>query len=252
MHSSSSKRRGFLAALVFIAVAVPLAVSAQERAIHVGGVVGPNFNQLNGPTDPEGDVTVLGGTAFTGSGVTGGATGAMELVDVPFGALFVEANLLLSHHRGTGFAESRTTGQRQELTLSTNILRLPAFARYDILDNPISIRFGLGPELLLGLGARHSTRGVGIDPPSQENFDARATTHFALSTKLGLTYQMSGLRIPLDLRFTWDPMVPKSTRDRLVGYQSYDEPGAYQVAYNYQLLVGLGVEFDLGSQPATE
>lgn len=232
-----------LALSLSIGAATPAA--AQERNIQVGGLVGPNFSQLNGPTDPEGEVTVLGGTAFTGTGVTGGVTSSLRMARVPAGALFAELDLLLSYQSGTGFAESRTTGDRQELTLSTTMLRAPLMARYDIVDDPLSIRFGLGMELLAGLGARHSTRGVGVDAPSPEDFATKSTTHIGLATRVGVSYAVAGLRIPLDLRFTWDPMVPAASQDRFQGYQSFDEPGEYQVAFNLQFMAVLGVEFDL-------
>lgn len=236
--------------VVFLLLLVVLPTTAQARNIQLGGVVGPNFSQLNGPDDPRGEVTVLAGTAFTGAGVSTGLTAAMKLFDVPHGALFAELDALYSYQRGTGFAESRTTEARRELTLISNMLRVPILARYDIVDDPLSIRFGLGLELLQGLSTNHSTLVTGTDPPAtREAFDTTTTTHVGLATKIGLTYELAGLRIPIDLRFTWDPMVAASTRDRFVGYEGFDAPGQYRVAWNHQLLVVFGVEFDLTGKP---
>jgi hypothetical protein len=243
---SPTARKQIIPGVLFAAVLVVAGpATAQERAIQVGGVIGPNFSQLNGPDDPEGEVTVLAGTAFTGAGVTGGATGAIELFDLPGGVLFGEVDLLYSHHSGTGFAESRTTGDRRELTLKADVLRIPFLPRYDLAFGALSLRAKLGPELLIGFSSGHVTREYGVEPPPQETFETRATTHLGFTGTLGAAYELSSIRIPLDLRFTWDPMVPKSTQDRFSGYESFSAPGEYRVAYNYQFMAVAGVEFDL-------
>ena len=204
--------------------------------------MGATFQQMSQPADPMGEPTVLFGTAFTGFGFVAGGSFHRDLARLSLGPIFVHADLLFAHQRARGFAENRTTSARRTLTIHATGLRLPALAGFAIAGNSSELSVALGPELLLGLaaGSKLTDEGtpLGSTPPP---LDVRPTTALGIAGHLGISFDVGGVVLPIDARLTWNPFVPKSTRDRFDGYVDADNTGKYGVGFNWQALVMVGV-----------
>jgi len=223
-------------------VARPAAADTGQSSpgLQVGGKFGLNFSELSQPTDPAGYPTVLYGTAFTGVGFLGGVSAAYPFLEVgPGFRLTAESDALFSYHRGHGFAESRTTDARRDLVISTLMLRVPLLFGATLSQGRGGFHAGLGPELMAGLSsnARATQQGISGDPGSLSTTPA---THVGVTLDLGVAYHMKKWTIPVDVRFTYDPFVKKTTRDRFDGYSTVDAPGDYRVAFDWQFFLVTG------------
>lgn len=216
-----------------------------DRGFSLGGRIVGSFVQLSQPTDPEGEPTVLFGTAFTGYELEGGLALQKELTRVAHGPLLLDVDLLLSHARGTGYAESRTSDARREVTISATGVHVPAFINYGIEGTSTLLAVGVGPELMFGFASGSSTTQTGVEGTPQA-LETRPVIHVGLAAKLGMTFEVAGGYLPIELRFMWDPFVPSSTRERFDAYQSFDDTGRYGVAFDWHLGVGVGYLFEPG------
>jgi len=230
--------------LVVLALLSASDAFAQQKML-VGGKFGGNWNQLSQPADPAGEPTVLFGTAFTGYGFQVGATVYRELKRLAIGPIFVDADVLVAHQRGRGFAESRTSELRRDLVIYTTGLRIPTLVGIGIAGKASTIRVAAGPELLLGIAAGSYTKQT-AGAASAGALTVRPVTHVGVTGQLGMTIESGSAKIPIDLRMTWDPFVPKSTRDRFSGYVDMNNTGEYQVAFNWQAFVMVGWLTGLG------
>lgn len=233
-----------LAAAALLAIVLP--TTSAEAQLRIGGRVGGNFNQLSQPNDPAGEPTVLFGSAFTGAGFIAGATSYYDITQVGPGPIFLNVDLLLSHNRGTAFAESRTSDARRELTIHTTGLRLPVLGGIGFEGSSTTFEMALGPEVLLGLMSGSKVTQSGIRGGDPGTLETRATSGVALTAKLGMLFEMGAGALPLDIRFSWNPFVPGSTRERFDGYVDMDNPGRYGVAFDLQAMVTMGYVFDIG------
>lgn len=218
--------------------------TAESGSFEVGARFGGGLTQLSQPTDPAGEPTVLFGTAFTGPSFMIGGFASRTLTTTGLGQIFANADLLLAHSRGTGWAESRTTAARREATIHDTSLRVPVLLGLSIPGDSASFSLAVGPELLLGIASGSSVKQEGLEG-LPEPLPTKPATHLGIAADLGLTLKTAKFDLPVDARFTWDPMVKKSTRDRFDGYVSVQEPGKYTVAWSFQMLVLLGFSIDL-------
>jgi hypothetical protein len=220
--------------------------SAQERGLSLTARVGGSYNAINRPVDPVGEPTLLYGTAFTGGGFALGA-GVDYLLSEALGEISLGAELFYSRSTGTGYAETVDRARRQELTLGAHQLRVPISLRIATKrDEPegFTLRFGLGPELLLGLASDASLTSTGVSNPPAAPATV-PTTHVALNAQLGAAWYTPTYAIPFEVRLSLNPMAQDSTRTRFDNYQGPANPGSFQVAFDWQLLFLVGFEYQI-------
>jgi len=218
--------------------------SFSER-LRVGARVGGSYNHLSRPNDPAGEPTLLYGSVFSGPGLALGAQASLLATSSPYLDILLELGLLYSFSQGTGFAESLDGSQRQTIRLRSHGMRVPLLLRIASRGEG-SVRLSLlaGPEVLFGLASSATVTNEGITDEPAPLFTT-PVTHIGLSAGLGVNVNLGKIRVPLDVRLTWDPMVADSTRERLEGYEDFENPGSYQVGFDTQLLFLLGVEYAL-------
>lgn len=214
---------------------------AQEKApITVGARIGGNYNYLTRPTDPKGEPTLLYGSAYAGFGFAAGLELNYPVTD-SFMATF---GLIYGRHNGTGYAKNEARQQEQSLTLSAHTIHLPILLTWVKSLGALKLMAGIGPELLFTVASASTTTYTNIDasPQSLETFNP---LHVGVTTSVGLSAMVSNIELPLIFRFTWDPMMPGSTRERLINYKNLNDLGQYQVAFDWQFSLLFGANFSL-------
>ena len=214
---------------------------------HLGPSLGVGYNRLFRPTDPAGSTTLLRGSAFAGGAFQVGARAGYALWKRDVGAtLWLDFGAHYGWMRGEGYVENPERTKRQTVKITGHTLRLPLMLRLDH-DLSVGSRYaffvGLGAELLLGLASSAQVlfEQIAADP---EPLYTTPVTHIGLLATLGGTVRLrDGLYLPIGLRLTYDPQVKGSTVERFEGYQSIDEPGSYQVAFNLHLHLVTGLEW---------
>lgn len=224
-------------ALVLAALAPSRAYAQEQRA---GLRVGANYNYLTGPSDPAGDPTLLYGSAFAGVGFIAGAYYEHGLTPL----LSIELGLTYARHAGTGYAEDKKNNQKQSLSLSAHTLHVPLLVRLRQPVGGVTLLAGLGPELLWTLASSSTITYEGIDAQPTPLATADPL-HVGLSAALGVAIPFGKGSLPIELRTIWDPMVPGSTRERFDNYKDLNNPGNYQVAFNWQFILSVGAELEL-------
>lgn len=229
-------------------VATLTAVSVTAEPLLLGGKLGLNYSELLAPTDPQGEPTVLFGTAFSGFGFQVGGSARYEVAQLAFSDLIASADLMFAYQRGRGFAESRVTDARRTVAFHSLGLQLPVLVGLSFSgegERPSKFDIAVGPSLLAGLSAGSSTKSTG-DTEEAPALPVRPVTHVGLTAHAGVVLDIGDAWLPVDVRLTWNPMVAKSTRDRFDNFVSLDEPGRYAAAFSWSLSVSVGYLIDLG------
>ena len=237
---------GLLALLILI---VPTSTPAQQRGegaapLALGLRVGGVYSMLDRPSDPAGAPTVLHGSGFVGWSFVAGLSAELpRLVDLGPLRVSAEVDVLYSHHDAQGFAVTADGSERRRITLTTQFLRLPVLAW---LSLPVgaSVGLGLGPELLVGLGSDADLHEEGVPEPSPP-LATTPVTHLGLAIALRADFLRGKVRVPVELRLVFDPFVGATSRERLRGYRSLEDPGLFELAFDRQLLVMLGFGYTL-------
>jgi hypothetical protein len=231
------------ALLLGLATCVPTTANADVSStskLAVGLKVGGNWSLLTKPSDPRGEPTLLTGSAFDGMGLVGGATLHYPLTELEGAVLEFEGGLMFSRHSTGGFEQNADTGERRDITLEATMLRVPLMVHLRSGANDTGFRVGLGLEPMFGLQS-----GAVVDPGPYK-LETTPTVHLGTSVALGFDWQANDTySIPLEFRATWDPFVASSTKERFENFSSADDPGDYQVAYDWQLLFMTGVRYEL-------
>ncbi|MEZ4461847.1 MAG: hypothetical protein R3E66_19425 [bacterium] len=230
---------GLIAALIVCTSSTAMAANAIDMRLGIRGA--GNYSILMAPDDAAGDPTLLSGAGFKGFGGGGGIASMYYLTSLAGGQLYLALDLLFVAHSGTGKAEAPATDQRRTVTLTSKILHAPLHIGLLTQSGTTGFRFSLGPELLLGLGSGASVEQQNISEPPQPLFTT-PVTHVGLSANVGMDFGFDGWIVPIDFRFVVDPSVPASTSDRFDNYESNADPGNYQVGYNYQIFLTVGVD----------
>jgi hypothetical protein len=218
-----------------------------ERKLAVAARVGGMYNALSKPTDPKGEPTLLYGTAFTGGGFVVGAGLVYGLGSGSAGDLSLTFDALYATMSGMGYAQTADNTKRQELTLGLHMLRLPLMLRLSSTpdgDESLVLNLGLGAEVLFGLASSASLVSRGVDP-APPPLHTVPTTHVGVAAAFGASWRTPTWSIPVEVRLTWDPMVEGSTRSRFDSFQSAEQPGNYQVAFDWQVLFMAGLGYNL-------
>lgn len=217
------------------------AAAADSVDVRLGIRGAGNYNILLAPADPAGEPTLLSGAGFKGWGGGVGAAGMIMLTQTGVGHLYAALDLLFIAHTATGRAEAPATGQVREVTLDTRILHAPLHLGLMSRGKSTNYRFSAGPELMLGLGSGATVTQENIAEAPQPLYTT-PVTHVGLSANLGVDLNYDAWIVPFDLRVVVDPGVPASTRERFDNYASNTSPGNYQVAFDYQVFVTVGLD----------
>jgi hypothetical protein len=199
---------------------------------------------LDQPTDPPGAPTVMHGSGFTGFGVGGGLTAHLTYLELGSVRLGAELDVLLTHHSATGFERYEPADQYREITLRTQMLRVPLLATARLVGERWEGRVALGPELLWGLDSTSAVYEENLGAVA-EPFPNTAVTHLGIDAVVGAAYRIGRVSIPLELRFVFDPFVGDSSRERLRGYESPENIGRFEVAFDRQILLMIGLTYTL-------
>ncbi len=211
---------------------------SEDASFLVGARAGIGYSRLTRPTDPAGEPTLLYGAPFAGVATIVGASGAWV-----FGRyLSAEAGLWYQFVRQTGFAQNRESGQRQLVELTAHTARVPLLLKGVWPRAGVRPHLSVGPELLLGFASDADVTYENIPEPTPE-LETSAVAHVGLTVGAGVSFPIrDDLVLPLEVRLTWDPMVPDATRERFDGYRSDEALGAYEVASEVQVLFLVGVD----------
>lgn len=233
------------ASLVLAAATLFIAPAAQASDLSVGAKLGGNWSLLSKPTDPQGEPTLLHGSAFTGAGLALGATGYYPLAEMDGAVFELEAGLLLSWHNGEGHEKHGDTGEERIITLTSTMLRTPVLVFLRDAAPTSGLRVGVGIEPMFGLksGASVEHRNSSVAP---QKLHTTPTNQVGMAFALGFDWRAAAdWSVPFELRATWAPGVPGSTKERFEGYESMEDPGEYGVAFNWQMMFMTGVRYDL-------
>lgn len=217
------------------------ASAAESIDVRLGVRAAGNYNVLAAPNDPEGEPTLLSGAGFKGFGGGGGIASIFFLSKISGADLYLALDLLFITQNATGNAEAPATNQRRTIELNSKILHVPLHVGLLSSSESTGYRFSLGPELIMGLGSSASVEQENISEPPQPLFTT-PVTHVGLSANVGLDFNFDRWILPIDFRFVIDPGVPESTVDRFDNYESNTSPGNYQVGYNYQMFLTVGLD----------
>lgn len=234
-----------LATVAILAASAPAeAADDGSSDLAIAAKLGANWSTMNPPNDPRGEPTLLSGSAFDGFGFTGGIAGFYQLAELQGASFELEAGLLYSYHSGSGFEEI-PGGEKRTLTLSTQMVQVPIMVHLKSGNNAGGFRVGVGLVPMLGLQSA-ATVELENSTRTPEPLETQPAIHLGLSAALGYDFAIDPTySVPLEVRVAWDPAVGESTRDRFPDYASMSDPGAYQVAYNWQLLFMTGLRYEL-------
>lgn len=235
----------FLAPALALLLLACLGLPKQAHALdaRLGARLGPQFSRLNAPQDPQGEPTLMWGTAFSGAGLTLGLSAEATLWQRGRLAVGLDTGLLYSLGRGTGFAEHRTTLEKRTLTITGHSLRVPLLATLTNEGPTVDVRVMAGPEIVVGLASGTKLVEENINKVPQPIYTT-STTHVGLSMGLGTVWHVRQMHLPVDVRFVWDPFVANTTVERFEGYLNAYDPGRYRVAFNWQWYLTTGVLWD--------
>lgn len=239
-------RKGLLyMSLIAGAFAMALSHPGQAEALEfeVGARAGGAWNLLMQPEDREGRPTLLHGSAFTGYGFVFGPTASMTFAQFAGARFSLGADLLYGYHQGSGF-EAHPGGQRVDVTLVTHVLRLPVMVQMTHEGASLSPSVGLGVEPVFGLVSGATVVNTNIDRPA-EPLETTPKSAMAGLIALGMSWDQGKVIVPVDLRFSWNPFVGSTTVERFDGYSSPTERGAYEVAFDWQIMATAGVRWGL-------
>lgn len=232
--------RTFVTTCLLLMLTVP-AVAADSVDVRLGVRGAGNYNILQAPGDAAGEPTLLSGAGFKGFGGGAGLAGMVFLTQTSFGHLYTALDLLFVAQNATGKAEAPATDQRREVTLDTRILHAPLHLGVMSKGRSTSYRVSVGPELMLGLGSGATVTQENIADAPQPLYTT-PVTHIGVSANVGVDLNYDDWIVPFDVRFVLDPSVPASTRERFDNYESNADPGNYQVAFDYQFFVTVGLD----------
>ena len=225
-----------LVATIAIGAAVLAGPATNARADGgVGLALGPIISVLERPDDAVGEPTFMNGTAFSGVGFSVGVNVELKIWEV----IHADLGVFLSFKHGEGWQRNET--QSRELILSTMDLRLPLLIKgvFELFEG-FRVAVGLGPEFVLGVGSSLEITETNVLPEEQLNIKPAKQNGIFLATMVSVDYALGPVRIPLTLRFAYNPAVGSTTPERFSGWQSPENPGAFRTEFNWDLQLHLG------------
>lgn len=226
-----------------LAAALVLSAEAAAQSMSAGARVAGAYSYLPQPVDPRGQPSLMSGTAFSGLGAGGGVWWSMVAAKSESLRLAVDVSLLYSRLRAEGYEQIGEA--RREALLTTDVLRLPALLVVSRRGDEGRGRVGVGLELLAGLASEASVTMENTEEDALPLY-TKPVTHVGLSGLLGWDLVLGdGWRVPLEMRVTFDPSVGSTTVGRFDGFKTSEEPGDYEAAFRWQILMTTGVSFEL-------
>lgn len=220
--------------------------TAAAMDLEAGARVGIDRSLLVQPNDPEGSDTLLYGSAFSGAGFTLGPTLLLGLMQFEGAQINLSVDLLYGFHRAHGYAE-HSSGWRQDVTLSTHVVRLPVMVQVASSEDRLSPTLSLGLEPIFGLMSGATVEHTNLNIPP-ESLETRPTSNLATAIAIGAVWKGPEFTVPVDLRFVWNPFVGSSTEERFDDYQDRDNRGAFQVAFNWQFMLTTAIRWGMESE----
>jgi hypothetical protein len=217
---------------------LPLLASTAVAQDGLGLKVGLNYSVLGQPADAPGDITFLDGSAMSGVGLTVGVTYVWR----HFRPVVVETGLVYSHATAIG---SQTHGDKQrEVEIAADTLRFPVWLKYAAEVGPVRGTLGVGPELVVGVTSAAEVREVNILERDAAVIETLSVTALHLTGVLGIEFSLGGVNPGLALHASVNPFTGQKTTDR---FQAVKEgvPSQLRAEFDYELLVLLGVSYDL-------
>ncbi len=202
---------------------------------------GVSYHLLDRPDDPAGGDTLLSGSAFTGPGFLVGASYTLwELLP----SLGLEVGLLYVHATATAF--ERQDAMAREVLVTADVVRVPWTVKGRVKALEV-LHFvgGLGFDLGLGLKTTSEVREQNIPSRDQLVLQTRSVTTLELAASAGVEVDVGQVRLPLEVRFAWNPTAGATTPDRFDNYVSAANRGQYKVEFDYTTLFLLGVTYAL-------
>lgn len=231
-----------MALVAVVALGVVWPTDARAGDLEVGVMAGGAWSMLSQPADPVGDYTFLWGSAFSGFGTVAGPTAMWNVGELKGGSVGLGVDVLHGYQRAQGFADHGDAG-RIDVTLTTNVIRVPVLARFRAVGDRWGPTFGLGVEPVIGLASNAHYETTDIDEPIQQVETTPMTTVAAVAAA-GLEFRRGDDRIiPVEARLGYNPFVASSTRGRFENFQSADDPGTYRVGFDWQLTVVGGIRW---------
>ncbi|GEM_PF-3012890 len=212
----------------------------KSRKLSIGLLFGVSYNQINTPKDPAGEPTLLFGSAYKGSGFTGGLSLNYDVFELGPGALSARIDLLGAINNASGFAKNVTQNYERTLEFSETSIRIPLLLGYT-LKLERSRLFLLGGVDIVAASIKTSSTLSQDNGTPPEPIGTSGPNPVSLLGVFGYGFGTQNWIIPIDLRINYNPFTKKSTKARFGNYISATSPGAYQVAFDWQIFVTLGI-----------
>lgn len=224
-----------------LATSAPSMASADEAFssdVHLGPVIGLGSTHMETPNDQPGSLTYLYGTSFSGLGLMVGVSSTFRVLP----AFMVGVDLSYSRSAMDGFAEAGDT--RIETEIRAHDLRLSVPALVNLEFGKVAIRFGVGPELAIGVGSAVSETWVNTAPPDTA-LESTTSVWLLLIAQAGLAIDLGSFEIDAHARFGWNPMYPDTTAERFEGFAGQERPGKFIVGSDWYVMVPVAIRFGL-------
>ena len=234
-------KHGAAAAVALIIMCMTSAAAAQDASFGVR--LAGAYSSLPQPSDPEGEPTLMSGTAFTGFGYAFGAWAGVTVAELDQAQVAIDISGYYGQLRGLGYEQRGDA--RREASIKTRLVRVPILAVYENSAVGSTARIGAGVEPMIGIwsGAQVTVENTSENP---EPLYTTPVTHLGLTGMVAYDAEVAdGVNVPIELRLTYDPMVGKSTVDRFQNFESTSNPGDYEAAFRWQLMLATGISFDI-------
>ncbi len=228
--------------LVFIGVMLVSSISWGQDKLRLGARFGGNWSQMSAPSDPAGEPTLNSGAAYSGIGFQGGISTLLPIAKIDAGAWLVGIDILFARHYSSAEVSDNATGAKRVTDLQTTVFRVPLHAGFGFGRGAFGGRVTLGPELLMGVGSGSTISQENVEMTPDPLFTT-PVTHVGLTAVFAADWAVGRFILPMEFRFTYDPMVPSTTVERFDGFENADNPGNFQVAHDVQFLFMLGVDY---------
>ncbi len=230
----------FFAALATSFIAIPAFAGPFKLGVGLGGVIGGNF--LDKPSDktlvlPTGQ-KVQGADFYPGfAGMTAG--GGLMLDARFINLLGVELDVFRTSDKGSG--DLTQNGVKIHMTIGQSAWHLPLLAKLAIPAPVVSPVFFVGPEFVFPGSGTFKSDPTSIDPP-KATADNYTMITFGGGVEIKLPLPVIDLRIPIQLRGSYNPGVSSKLVDRVKTDSAVTRVTSIQSEWKWQAAATLGAE----------
>lgn len=231
-----------LLTLLCVLVATPAQASeGNESRWSVGASFGAGLALTSRPEDRPGQVTLLYGTGFRGSGLRGVVYGRYRVHQ----RVQLQLELGAGRYRLNGYASRGDL--RRDLDLTHSAVELAALVHVPFRWRALEAFAGLGVAPRIGTSSSIRDSAGGRNPADLAPLAATSNA-FPLVVELGFAPHIQSLRFPVAFRAGWNVAYPARTVDRLVEWSSLNDRGRYLIEHDFDLLVTVGIDGAIGSR----